>query len=372
MAAQRPDFAKAIRTNLIYAIVIVAGLMFGFFVIRPMSTKKSNTVDLAQTQSPTKFISKSRGNGEYDYTFPAMGKIPVYLLAKGIEQQLFDNTCLSIKSKLKDYEDLLSTYKEDSLISLINSGQQIDEIPDEITKLIQSALDTSVKTDGAFDITVGPLVSMWKSAAKEKRLPTDEEKKSAFKNVGYKRCQIIDGKLKLEPGTQIDLGAIAKGWMADIIVEDLKAAGATRCIGQVGGDIMMWDSDPKGTFEVGIKNPLEPDKVLTTIQMPACAMETSGDYYRFYEINGKKYNHIFDPRTGEPVDTMLSVTLFGPNGTQVDPLGTALYVMGVQKAMEFLAKYPEFDAVFIEKSSDAKEQFKITVTPRLADKLNIK
>lgn len=371
MDAQKPDFVKALKNNAFFTIIVVGLLIIGFLFIRPLSVDKANNTNKKAAVANVQLPSDNPKPEELEFTFPAMGKIPVTIKATGIEEKRFEDTCTSVKNKLKIYEDMLSTYKEDSMLSKINRGEYNDELPEEVMLLFQACLDAGKETDGLFDVTVGPLVAMWKKAAKDKVLPTDDEKKAAFKYVGYQKVKIDNRKIILEPGVQIDLGGIAKGWMADIIVKELQEAGATRCIGQVGGDITMWDANPKATFDVGIKNPLEPDKVLTSLQMPPCAMETSGDYYRFYEIDGKKYNHIFDPRTGEPVDTMLSVTLFGPNGTKVDPLGTALYVMGVQKAMEFLAQYPELDAIFIENSGDPNEKFKITFTPNLAKKLAV-
>ena len=172
-------------------------------------------------------------------TIYAMGGIPINISAWGMDQDTFDLAVLLIAGRIEDLEAMMSTYREDSEISRLNRGEQLAAIPPELSGLIHESLGFSVATDGAFDITVKPLVQLWKSCAAEGRLPRPAEVGDAMQSVGYRHVSIEpEGVPQFDvPGVMLDLGGIAKGYFADEAIALLARGGATRAIVDCGGDV---------------------------------------------------------------------------------------------------------------------------------------
>jgi thiamine biosynthesis lipoprotein len=307
-----------------------------------------------------------------------MGGIPINISAWGIEPASFDQAVKDIAARIEELESMISTYREDSEVSRLNRGEKLKHVPHVLAKLAENAYWTSVMTQGAFDITVKPLVELWRRCRQEQRLPTEDELRAARSKVGYKkyyttakRLGTMPGKDSLglnETGVMLDFGGIAKGYFADEAVTILRLAGSSRCLVDIGGDIVTWQEYSAGTpFRVGINHPQHSGKVLAVLEIQTGSVVTSGSYERFYEIDGKRYCHIFDPRTGKPIEGMLSVTLTAPTGLDADSLATAVFVMGMEAGREFVEAQEWIEAVIIAEGEGGGME--IYVSPGLVDRV---
>lgn len=299
----------------------------------------------------------------------AMGGIPISVSAWGLDKTRFDQAVQDIKDCIELEESQLSTYQPNSAVARLNHGEHLGHTPASLTTVVRKAIEIGELTDGAFDITVQPLISLWRTCRQEQRLPTAAERTSALAEVGYQRVQVAaDGSIKLEPGMQIDLGGIAKGYFSGLAVDILRQAGASRCLVAVAGDIVAWQALPaQQPFRVGVRDPHGGDGILAVLEIPAGAVTTSGNYERFYEIHGKRYCHIFDPRTGNPVEGMLSVTLLAPTGIEADALATSVFVMGMERGQRFVETHEGIEAVMV--ASDSQGGMQVYVSPGLVNRI---
>jgi len=304
-------------------------------------------------------------------TFEAMGGIPINVSAWGLEPADFAAAEQAIEERLARLEAIISDYQPESEVSRLNRGETLESTPAELSTLAFIARYISGNTAGAFDITVKPLVELWRRCRDEKRLPTDAEYATALETVGYRHFLVgFDGSLSFDrPGVMLDFGGIAKGFFADEAVDVLKAAGATRCLVDIGGDICTWQpqSGEVRPFRVGIRHPFGGDGLYGVINLDDGAVVTSGNYERYYEIGGQRYCHIFDPRTGRPVDGMLSVTVCAPRGVDADAYATAIFVMGLEVGSAFVERQEDLEAVII--AGHGPEDVVEYVSPGLKDRV---
>ncbi len=198
---------------------------------------------------------------------------------------------------------------------------------DDVIYLIQRGVDIGYETDGAFDITVGTLMKAWGRFEKP-IIPSPEKIKDALSKVNFKKILIKGDSLILPQGYLIDLGGIAKGYAIDRGVEILRKNGITSSLINAGGDIGITGPKPfHRKWKVGIRNP-RGDGVIGYIEMDAGFIATSGDYERYFILNGKRYHHIVNPKTGYPARDAVSTTVIAPTGLQADAYSTAVFVMG--------------------------------------------
>ena len=246
--------------------------------------------------------------------------------------------------ELKRLEGLLDFYSPRSEISKINKGS--GGVPVSVTpttfSLINTALEVSKITDGAFDITLGVLNRRYDFF--KKHHPAESEIKKLLPLVGYKKI-VINPALRIvflkKPGMMIDPGGITKGFAADRAIEVLKAKGIKAALVAVAGDIRAYGLKPDGTpWVVGIRDPRakSADEVFATLKLTDMAVSTSGDYERYFIEKGVRYHHILDPETGMPARGVISVTVVGPKATYTDSLATAAFVKGVKEGMKMVEK----------------------------------
>lgn len=304
-------------------------------------------------------------------SFEAMGGIPINVSAWGLAQADFDAAEQSIVERLTRLESIISDYQPQSEVSRLNRGETLASTPPELSTLAFISRYISGNTAGAFDITVKPLVELWHRCRDEQRLPSDEEYATAMETVGYQHFVVgFDGTISFDrPGVMLDFGGIAKGYFADEAVEILRNAGATRCLVDVGGDIRTWQPQEGNLqpFRVGIRHPFGGDELYGVISLDDGAVVTSGNYERYYEIDGKRYCHIFDPRNGRPVDGMLSVTICAPHGVDADAYATAVFVMGLRVGSAFVERQPDLEAVII--AGHGPDDVAEYVSPGLKDRV---
>jgi thiamine biosynthesis lipoprotein len=259
-----------------------------------------------------------------------------------------------VKATLMQVDNSLSMFNKSSLISAFNSNR--DTIANEMfTEVFNLAQEISKKTDGAFDITVAPLVNAWGFGFKKGELPDSATVEELRSKVGYTTVALIDGKVvKQNPGTMLDCGAIAKGYGCDMVARLLDSRNITDYMIEIGGEVVTKGKNDRGTdWNISISKPTENttgshNGHQRIIAISGKAMATSGNYRNFRIENGKKYAHTIDPRTGYPVQhSLLSATVIASDCMRADALATAFMVLGVDSAMAYCKRYPDVEGYFI-------------------------
>ena len=258
-----------------------------------------------------------------------------------------------IRGELSKVDNALSMFNKNSIISAFNNN--IDTTANKLfTEVFNLAQEVSAKTDGAFDITVAPLVNAWGFGFKEGTLPDSATIDSIRQSIGYNTVALVDGKVvKLHKSTMLDCSAIAKGYGCDVVARLFDSKGVTNYMIEIGGEVVTKGYNDKGTkWNISISKPTENRSASSNahqaiISITDKGMATSGNYRNFRIENGKKYAHTIDPRTGYPVQhTLLSATVIADNCAKADAFATAFMVVGLEKAKE-ICRTNGIDAYFI-------------------------
>ena len=256
-------------------------------------------------------------------------------------------------AEVRRFDRMMSLYKDDSEITRVNlaAGKGPVEVSPEMIEMVEAARKISELTDGAFDVTVGPLVVLWQMRLKEGAAPTETEIESIKNRVGYRNI-ITDKKAStlflMKPGMIMDFGGCAKGYVADRVAELLKGRGIDNAIVALAGDIRVMGHRPDGSsWRIGVQHPRDSAKTLTVLELSDKFISTSGDYERYQIVHRKRYHHILDPRTGKPSEGMESVTLVGERGSDGDPLATALFILGPKQGRKIVKKLG-YNAIFVD------------------------
>ncbi|MBQ2670900.1 MAG: FAD:protein FMN transferase [Clostridia bacterium] len=251
-----------------------------------------------------------------------------------------------VEAEAKRLDALLSRGSDGSEIYKLNqSGSGTNA---ETAGIIRSALDISSQTDGAFDITIAPVMDLWGFFTKDFHVPSNEELKNALEKVNYKNVTANGDTIKLNGGAQLDLGGIAKGYLSGRMIDIFKESGVKSAIISLGGNVQCLGTKPDGTpWKIAIQHP-SGDGFIGTLSAADTAVITSGGYQRFFERDGTVYHHIIDPKIGTSAHSGLkSVTIITPDSTRADGLSTAVYVMGLEKAAELWRGGKDFDMVLM-------------------------
>ena len=263
-----------------------------------------------------------------------------------------DLTGADISAMLKEHEAKWSVTDEGSEIYAANHGEQVQLSP-ETAELIRFALEMNEVTDGALDITVYPVLREWGFTTGEYRVPSDERISVLLELTGCEKVQLSEDMLTLSDGVQIDLGAVAKGYMGDLMSERLRSEGVTSALLDLGGNIHTIGGNPDGSpWRLGIRDPFG-DGNIAVLQLTDKAAVTSGGYERYFTEDGVDYCHILDPETGRPADSgLISVTIVSEKGRLCDALSTAVYVMGKERAVRLWQELGGFDMILITDEGD--------------------
>jgi thiamine biosynthesis lipoprotein len=291
-------------------------------------------------------------------------KIVMNTIAKIIAVAPDEKTArLSIDSafeKIYRLEKLMNRYDPNSQLSQVNrlAAKEPVKVDGELFDILRQSVYYSRLSDGAFDITVGPLVDLWRKCAKANSMPTDKQLVRVKKIIGCDKLILDSNDLSVRftiQGVSLDLGAIAKGFAADLAITQMKKAGAIGGLIDLGGQIGCFGTtEKKGNWIIGVRNPAksEDNKVIARLALSDAAVSTSGDYERFYKIGDKHFSHIFNPATEKSADQLSSVTIIASNGAQADALSTAVSVMGAQKGLKLIEEIPDTEAVIIKSGSN--------------------
>ena len=248
---------------------------------------------------------------------------------------------------------LMSHYRRDSPLSRLNreaAGGPVAVEP-ELLEFLDVCLRWSRESDGAFDVTVGPLMKAWGFFRDEGRVPGKEELAAALEVVGYRHV-VLDrerGTVRFDrPGVELDLGGIGKGYAVDRVVDLLRRRGIASALVNLGGSSVYGLGAPPGreSWEIGIQDPTDAAKTALTVSLRDRSLSVSGGYARFFEENGVTYAHVMDPRTGRPVPGLLSVAVLSPRATDGDALDNVLFVEGPDRAALFLERRSSTEALF--------------------------
>ena len=257
-----------------------------------------------------------------------------------------DKSIAAIDAAFKEMERIekvFSKFNKNSEVSNINRLAGLEKVAasEEVFKLTEKSVYYSRISDGAFDITVAPLMEIWGFVRRHKSIPDKETIENALEGVGYKNIELDPKKLSvkfLNKKTKIDFGGIAKGYAVDRAKDVLVSRGIKNGLVNLGGNIFALGSAPGNkAWKIGVEDPRNKGKLLRSFELTNRAISTSGNYERFFEIGGKRYSHIINPLTGEPCQGIISVTVAADSAEQADGLSTAIFVMGEEKGLN-LAK----------------------------------
>lgn len=274
--------------------------------------------------------------------------ISVSIYDKASDELLED--CFAVVS---DIDRRMSVNRKDSEVSKLNqsAGKSV-QMSKDIYGLLQKSVAISEKSGGAFDASIGAVSSLWKEDGYFAVLPEDTAIQQALPLVDYRRIQLEQGaKVTLEqPGMQVDLGGIAKGYACDQVYELLKENKVEHALLDFGGNIYACGTKPDGSsWRVGVREPrANSSELVGAVAVKDQAVVTSGIYERHFEKNGTDYHHLLDPKTGYPAaNELLSVTIISDSSTEADCLSTACFVLGLEKGMQLAEQYENAEAIFI-------------------------
>ena len=280
----------------------------------------------------------------------------------------------SIKAELLKVDKSLSPFNKESVISAINSNEDVK--PDKMfMDVFLQAMEVSRQTDGAFDITVAPLVNAWGFGFKNGEMPNRRQVDSLRQIIGYQKLSVVNGKIKkTDPRMMLDCSAIAKGYGTDVVAHFLRSRGVDNFMVEIGGEIVTRGvNKDRVPWRVGVIKPDDDSlsvshEIQTVLNVTDVAMATSGNYRKFYYKDGKKFAHTIDPKTGYPVQhNILSATVLGKSCALADAYATSFMVMGLDKAKEVLARHPELMAYFIY--ADGQGRNVVWFSPSLKNKI---
>lgn len=279
-----------------------------------------------------------------------------------------------IEAELAKVDASLSPFNERSIITAVNENR--DTVVNKMfSDVFALAMKISDSTNGAFDITVAPLVNAWGFGFKGGAMPTRHQVDSLKALVGYHKVSLTNGRVsKTDPRIMLDCSSIAKGYGCDVVAKFLSTKGIDNYMVEIGGEIVTRGiSEKRLPWKIGVTKPTDDSlnvnqEIQTIINVTDKAMATSGNYRNFYYKNGRKYAHTIDPSTGYPVQhNILSSTVIADDCATADAYATAFMVMGLDKAKTILSRHPELMAYFILASDDGTN--KVWFSPSMKDKI---
>ncbi len=275
-----------------------------------------------------------------------------------------------VKGVMARLEAELSVYRTDSVISRLNdlAGVKPLEVPPDTLSLLQLSKHYGELTDGAFDVTVGPVLRLWRfGRGQPVSVPSAQAITEKLKLVDYRQIQLTENTAFLSrSGMNVDLGGIGKGYAVDVAWEECRRLGVGSFMIDLSGNIRAYDQE--GTeWRIDIRNPFDKSATVGEVLLPVgWGVASSGQYERYVEIDGRRYGHIIDPRTGYPAIGLAGVTILAPDATMADALSTSLFVMGPKAGLEVLKK-TKAEAILVPD----KDPIELWVTPGIQGRISV-
>lgn len=281
------------------------------------------------------------------------------IIVYGDEAQPLSRIVSEALDEVDRIDRLMSHYRPDSPLSRLNREAALKpvKVERELFDFIAECLRYSRASDGAFDITVGPLMKAWGFFRGEGHLPTDDELAAARSRTGFHHL-ILNAKEHTiqfdRPGVELDPGGIAKGYAVDRAISVLKQRGIRCALVSAGGSTIYGLGSPPESdgWKIEIQNPLDARKSAMTVHLKDQALSVSGGSEKFFEVNGARYSHIMNPRNGRPVEGVLSVAVIANSGTAGDALDNIFFVAGVKRSRALLKRFPHTEVFFFLPEAD--------------------
>jgi thiamine biosynthesis lipoprotein len=276
--------------------------------------------------------------------------------------------------RIREVEEALSAYLDRSDIALVNeaAGKEYVPVSHHTLKVLGESIGYAQLTEGAFDPSIGPLISLWGFDTGEAKVPDDKGISRTLPHVDYRKVRMDKANNRVmlaEPGMRLDLGGAAKGYAVDVAAQILIERDIGAALIDAGmSSIRVIGSKPSGqSWAIGVGHPRQTEKYLGVIPLlGGQALGTSGDYQQYFVRDGKRYSHIIDPRTGLQPEGLASVTILAPNGLEADILSTAVFVLGPIEGMALVEELDGVEAVMVT------EEGKVLVSPGLQGRFKAK
>ena len=301
-------------------------------------------------------------------SFIAMGTLATVRVA-GAEASRLDEYTAEARGIIASLEQSLSLYRSDSELARFNAAAGVAPlaVSGGLREVLALAVRYGAASGGAFDVTVGPLVRLWgfSGGAMPAAVPSAAAIAATRARIGYQHIRLDGTNAFLDvQGMVVDLGGIAKGYAVDRCWDALRRRGAQNVLVNFSGNMRcLGHPQPSRPWTLGVRDPFHPDALLGTLTLaPGMAVASSGNYERFVTLGGKPYGHIFDPRTGWPVEGMAGTTVLSPTAGEADALSTALFVLGRDAGARMLADLPGCEALFVPN----RQPLELWVTPGFA------
>lgn len=322
---------------------------------------------LAAQTKPSPPAKPSQAKVLLSFQQPSMGTMfTIRLWASPTDSDKAKAAAEAAFTEIKRLNFIFSDYELDSELLSITQNPTDTWLPvsEDFFAILSISQQLSTATDGAFDITAGPHIRNWRLSKRDRRLPRPDILEDAFSKAGYRKLT-LDPKNKTiklaSEGMRLDLGGIAKGYAADAALAVLKQQGFSQAIVAGSGDIVTGDpppGHPEG-WAIGIRSlDMEDSEKLTeTVLLTHSAVSTSGDSQQFLNIDGVRYSHIVNPKTGLGLTERIGVTIIGPNAVTTDSAATAVSVMGKKRGLAWVENHPNLECLIVEKDADGKDHF---------------
>lgn len=294
----------------------------------------------------------------YEYSQVHMG-MPFTLVLYAADETTANRASEAAYERISELDRTLSDFKPDSELSRLSasSGQGTSvRVGEDLWRVLEASQRLAERSGGAFDITVGPYVKLWRRARRDGELPSERRLAEAREAVGYRHLKLDPEKktARLErPRMRLDPGGIAVGYTLDEVRKALRANGVMVFLLDASGDVLVGEPPPgKRGWRLAIASPVDDAPPSRVLELANASATTSGDTFQFLELNGKRYSHIVDPRTGLGLTTRLGVTIVARDALTADSLDTAISVLGVEEGKKLLAQFPGAAAFFTQVGVD--------------------
>jgi thiamine biosynthesis lipoprotein len=277
------------------------------------------------------------------------------ILGTIVEIQIQDNDEKKVEkafakafAEIKRIDNLFTTYNENSPVWTINNfNDTIIKVDKEIYNLLVLCDSVTKLSDGAFDVSLDILTRAWGFYSDNPSLPSESEIENALKSSGWNKVKLNNNQtITKQKNVALNFGAIAKGYAVDRAIEILKSNDIHSASVNAGGDVKVFGKQ----WKIGIQNPREKKEILDIVTLENNSIATSGDYERYFEVDGKRYHHILNPKTGYPSTGLQSVSIINKSNTFADALATAVFVLGVEKGLNLIESLDDTEAMIVDEN----------------------
>ena len=296
--------------------------------------------------------------------------VPIRVLLYADSEEVAEQCVKTAFEQFEKINKIMSDYDRESEIvklTLKNDARFQDSIPesvdddwykisDDLYDVLKAARHYSEISDGAFEVSISPLVQLWRRAKRQQKWPKEEDIATARNLTGLKYWDLDDANKKirlLKKGIRFDLGAIAKGYAIDRAFEAIQRGGIKTCLIDAGGDMRLGDAPPDG-WRIGIVKTDEQKEPILNLKLDNISLATSGDTFQYFEMGGKRYSHIIDPKTGLPLTTRCIVTVKAKTAMEADALASVVSVLGSEKGIELINALPDVETFIVQEGEELK------------------